>query len=172
MAWQVSGFGCAGPGRKALVQTDCRPAGRAVHLLCGHPTLIAVGHGIYVAPPAPTSLTVSTRGFDPNCAVRAHFVPLLGADLSFVSHTRSCVFNNILASVVLKYIYFATPLHLLACREYRRTCSRRRANDSLSAAEIDNHHRLSQLQRLVKRKNASKNASTVEAQRRGCQCSE
>jgi len=104
------------------------------------------------SPPAPTGLPVSTRGFDLNGAVRAHFVQLLGANLSFVSHTRSCVFNNILASVVLKYIYFAAPLHLLTCRGYRRPYARRRATDSLSAAEFDNAYRLSRPERLVKRK--------------------
>jgi hypothetical protein len=152
MAWEVAGFGCAGPGRKGLAQTDCRPAGQAVHVLCELPTLIAVGHGIYVAPLPPAGLPVSTCGIDLNCAVRARFVPRLGANLSFVSHTRPCVFNNILGSIVLKYIYFAAPLHLITWREYRRADSRRRARDSLSAAELDNNYRLSQPKRLVKRK--------------------
>jgi len=49
-------------------------------------------------------------------------------------------------------MYFATPLHLGACKGYRRPSSRRRVNDSLSAVELDNYDRLLQSERLVKRK--------------------
>jgi hypothetical protein len=103
------------------------------------------------SPPCPCRFACFDSRFGSQLRSSSAFCAALGADLSFVLHIRSCVFNNILASIVLKYIYFAAPLPLLTCGEYRRAYSRRRANDSLSAAEFDNCYRLSKFETRVKR---------------------
>jgi hypothetical protein len=48
---------------------------------------------------------------------RPYYALLLGANLNFVSDTKLLFFNNILASIVLKYIDAAARLHLLTSRE-------------------------------------------------------